>query len=50
MIFDLDPSGDAPDEVRAAATELGALLRDLGLEATNSSSVRPRGVDGSPST
>jgi bifunctional non-homologous end joining protein LigD len=32
MIFDLDPSGDAPDEVRGAATELGALLRDLGLE------------------
>jgi bifunctional non-homologous end joining protein LigD len=32
MIFDLDPSGEAPDEVRTAATELGALLRELGLE------------------
>jgi bifunctional non-homologous end joining protein LigD len=32
LIFDLDPSGDAPDEVRRAARDLGALLRDLGLE------------------
>jgi bifunctional non-homologous end joining protein LigD len=32
LIFDLDPSRDAPDEVRRAARELGALLRDLGLE------------------
>jgi bifunctional non-homologous end joining protein LigD len=32
MIFDLDPSGETPDEVRGAAAELGALLRDLGLE------------------
>jgi bifunctional non-homologous end joining protein LigD len=32
LIFDLDPSGDAPDEVRSAAFDLGALLRELGLE------------------
>jgi bifunctional non-homologous end joining protein LigD len=32
LIFDLDPSSDAPDEVRSAACDLGALLRDLGLE------------------
>lgn len=32
LIFDLDPSGDAPEEVREAAQKLGALLRDLDLE------------------
>jgi bifunctional non-homologous end joining protein LigD len=32
MIFDLDPSTDAPDEVRSAASDLGALLRDIDLE------------------
>jgi bifunctional non-homologous end joining protein LigD len=32
MIFDLDPSGEAPDEVRGAARDLGALLREIDLE------------------
>jgi bifunctional non-homologous end joining protein LigD len=32
LIFDLDPSGEAHDELRSAACDLGALLRDLGLE------------------
>jgi bifunctional non-homologous end joining protein LigD len=32
LVFDLDPSGDTPDEVRQAAQVLGALLRDLELE------------------
>jgi bifunctional non-homologous end joining protein LigD len=32
LIFDLDPSGEAPEAVRSAARDLGALLRDLGLE------------------
>ncbi|HEX2085056.1 MAG TPA: DNA primase small subunit domain-containing protein, partial [Solirubrobacteraceae bacterium] len=32
MIFDLDPSDGRPADVRTAARELGALLRELGLE------------------
>jgi bifunctional non-homologous end joining protein LigD len=32
LVFDLDPSADQPDEMRAAALEFGALLRDLDLE------------------
>ena len=32
VIFDLDPSRDDFDAVRAAALEIGALLRELGLE------------------
>jgi bifunctional non-homologous end joining protein LigD len=32
LVFDLDPSGGQPDEVRVAALEFGALLRDLDLE------------------
>jgi bifunctional non-homologous end joining protein LigD len=32
MIFDLDPSGEAPNEVRNAARDLGTLLRELRLE------------------
>jgi bifunctional non-homologous end joining protein LigD len=32
LIFDLDPSGGAPGQVRSAAFDLGALLRELGLE------------------
>jgi bifunctional non-homologous end joining protein LigD len=32
LIFDLDPSREAPEAVRSAARDLGALLRDLGLE------------------
>jgi len=31
MVFDLDPSGDDPDDVRRAAREVAALLDDLGL-------------------
>jgi bifunctional non-homologous end joining protein LigD len=32
MIFDLDPSDGAADAVRAAALDIGELLRELGLE------------------
>jgi bifunctional non-homologous end joining protein LigD len=32
VVFDLDPSRERFDEVRAAARDLGGLLRDLGLE------------------
>jgi bifunctional non-homologous end joining protein LigD len=32
LIFDLDPSEEAPEEVRDAAYRLGELLRELGLE------------------
>jgi bifunctional non-homologous end joining protein LigD len=32
MIFDLDPSDGATDAVRAAARDIGELLRELGLE------------------
>lgn len=32
MIFDLDPSDGATADVRAAARDIGALLRELGLE------------------
>jgi bifunctional non-homologous end joining protein LigD len=32
LVFDLDPTADAQDQVRAAAIALGALLRELDLE------------------
>jgi bifunctional non-homologous end joining protein LigD len=32
LIFDLDPADDATGDVRRAAREIGALLRELGLE------------------